>query len=167
MPFLLLFNQISTWFTNDLPCSFDNASSPFTNSSQTKNESFASSSSFDNDEASMNLLRQFSAPSNAQTPPMSPADHSSPPAQDANNCIDPVIQKSSQKSSATPSRSSLQSNPFTTPPTSPAEPPRDELEDLFNSLPNDNTCSQFDLEMKAMSDFTSFDSSSYELLDFM
>ena len=42
---------------------------------------------------------------------------------------------------------------------------RDELEELFSSLP-DSSCSQFDLEMNAMSDMTSFDSSTYDFLDF-
>ena len=39
------------------------------------------------------------------------------------------------------------------------------LQSLFDTLP-DNSYSQFDLEMKAMSDFTSLDSSSFDLLDF-
>jgi regulatory protein SWI5 len=71
------------------------------------------------------------------------------------------------KGSSSPSRSSIQSNPFSTPPTSPVEP-KDELDDLFNTLP-DNSFSQFELEMKALgesSEFISLDSSSYEFMNF-
>jgi regulatory protein SWI5 len=66
--------------------------------------------------------------------------------------------------SSSPSRSSIQSNQFTTPPTSPIES-KDALDELFDTMP-DSSYSQFDLEMKAMGDFTSLDSSSYDLLDF-
>ncbi|KAF2195495.1 BTE binding protein 4 [Zopfia rhizophila CBS 207.26] len=144
------------------PFSFDTTPSPFADDVQIKNESFASSSSFASDEASMNLLQQFAA--TTHTPPMSPTDNrprSAGSASDEKVSVQPSV----HKASSTPSRSSLQSNPFTTPPTSPVEPPRDELDELFNSMP-DNSCSQFDLEMKAMGDFSSFDSTSYELLDF-
>jgi len=70
------------------------------------------------------------------------------------------------KAPSTPSRSSLHSNPFSTPPTSPVEPPRDELDELFNSLPDPNSYSQFDMEMKALGEFTSFEPTQYESLDF-
>jgi regulatory protein SWI5 len=58
----------------------------------------------------------------------------------------------------------VQSNPFTTPPSSPVQP-KTELEELFD-IQTENPCSQFDLEMKAMGDFTSMDSASYDFLDF-
>jgi len=146
------------------PFSFDSASSPFTNNSQTNNDSFGSPSPFDSDEASINLFRQLSAEGFAQTPPMSPKDKASSSRKDYKNvCIDPMI----QRPSATPSGSSLQSNPFTTPPTSPAEPANDDLDDLFNSFQDGATCSPYELDMKAMNDFTSIDCSQYALLDFM
>ena len=109
----------------------------------------------------MTLLQQLSQ--STHTPPMSPADYR-PHSADSASDTKPVHQSSPLKGSSTPSRSSIQSNPFTTPPTSPAGPP-DELEELFNTLP-DNTCSQFDLEMKAMGEFSSMDTSPYDFLDF-
>jgi regulatory protein SWI5 len=68
------------------------------------------------------------------------------------------------KGSSTPSQSSIQSNPFSTPPTSPAEPKND-LDELFNTM-QENSCSQFDLEMKAIGDFASLDNTGCEFLDF-
>ncbi|KAF2739406.1 hypothetical protein EJ04DRAFT_457289 [Polyplosphaeria fusca] len=143
------------------PFSFDEPSTSFSNA--IKAESFPTSSSFDSDAASVNILQQLSQ--TTHTPPMSPEDsrpHSSGSVQDAQ--AGAQLSSSIKKGSSTPSRSSIQSNPWTTPPTSPVEP-KDDLEDFFNPA-LDNSCSQFDLEMKAMSDFTSFDSSAYELLDF-
>lgn len=94
---------------------------------------------------------------------MSPADvrpHSSGSANGSNAPVQP----SPLKVSSSPSRSSIQSNQFTTPPTSPIDV-KDNLDELFGAMP-DSSYSQFDLEMKAMGDFTSLDSSSYDLLDF-
>lgn len=109
----------------------------------------------------MNIFQQLSQRS--QTPPMSPADQrpysaGSPAMNNASSQQIPL------KGASTPSRSSVQSNPFSTPPTSPVEP-KDELEELFNTLP-ESSFSQFDLEMKAMDEFTSMGSSTYDLLDF-
>ncbi|ORY07558.1 BTE binding protein-like protein 4 [Clohesyomyces aquaticus] len=146
--------------SND-PFSFETTSSSFTQNSQIKTESFTSSATYAGDEASLHLLQQLSG--TTHTPPMSPEDqrpNSSGSANDGNA----TVQQASQKGASTPSRSSIQSNPFSTPPTSPVQP-KDELDELFNAMP-DNTCSQFDLEMKALGDFTSFDSTPYELLDF-
>ncbi|KAF1840279.1 BTE binding protein-like protein 4 [Cucurbitaria berberidis CBS 394.84] len=140
--------------------SFDNSSSPFAEDTKLVNSSFESSSSYAADVASMNIFQQLSQ--NSHTPPMSPAELRPHSAGSANGAA--LLQSSSLKRSSTPSRSSIQSNPFTTPPTSPAEP-KDDLDELFNVLP-DNSYSQFDLEMKAMGEFTSLDSSSYDLLDF-
>ncbi|KAF2267415.1 hypothetical protein CC78DRAFT_577128 [Lojkania enalia] len=143
------------------PFSFENPSSSFASDVNIKTESFSSSGSFAGDAASMNLLQQLSG--TTHTPPMSP-EESRPHSAGSTYGVQPTIQVSPHKGSSTPSRSSIQSNPFSTPPTSPAEP-KDELDDLFNpSL--DSSCSQFDLEMKAISEFTSFDSSEYDLLDF-
>ncbi|CAO2652234.1 Nn.00g005170.m01.CDS01 [Neocucurbitaria sp. VM-36] len=142
------------------PFSFDTSSSPFADDSQLVNSSFGSSATYAADVTSMNILQQLSQ--NSHTPPMSPADQRPHSADSANGSA--PIQSSPLKGSSTPSRSSIQSNPFTTPPTSPIEP-KDDLDELFDTLP-DNTYSQFDLEMKAMGEFTSLDSSSYDLLDF-
>jgi regulatory protein SWI5 len=114
--------------------------------------------------ASMNILQQLTQTSH--TPPMSPADQRPHTAGSANGTNVPV-HSSPLKGSSSPSRSSIQSNPFSTPPTSPVEP-KDELDDLFNTLP-DNSFSQFELEMKALgesSEFISLDSSSYEFMNF-
>lgn len=108
----------------------------------------------------MNILQQLSQ--HSHTPPMSPAEQRPLSAGSANGSV--PVHSSPLKGSSTPSRSSIQSNPFSTPPTSPVEP-KDDLDELFNALP-DNSYSQFDLEMKAMGEFTSLDSSSYDLLDF-
>ncbi|KAF2477961.1 BTE binding protein-like protein 4 [Lindgomyces ingoldianus] len=143
------------------PFSFETASSPFVDSSQVKTESFTSSGSFAGDEVSMNLLHQLSG--TTHTPPMSPEDQR-PNSAGSVSDTKAAAQQTSNKGSATPSRSSIQSNPFSTPPTSPVEPKND-LDELFNSLP-ESSCSQFDLEMKALGEFTSFDSTPYELLDF-
>lgn len=95
---------------------------------------------------------------------MSPTDKTTTSDEGYKNiCIDPII----QKPSAAPSHASLQSNPFTTPPTSPAGPAGDDLDDLFNSFQDGTTCSPYDLDMKAMNDFTSVDCSQYTLLDFI
>lgn len=146
------------------PFSFDSTSSPFTNTSQTNNDSFESSSPFDGDEGSINLFSHLSAEGFTQTPPMSPTDKTTTSDEGYKNIyIDPII----QKPSATPSHTSLQSNPFTTPPTSPAGPAGDDLDDLFNSFQDGTTCSPYDLDMKAMNDFTSVDCSQYTLLDFI
>lgn len=129
--------------------------------------SFPPSHPYGPDLASMNnILRKLSQ--HSHTPPMSPADQrpmSSGSAAGSVSAGSAPVQPSPLKGSSTPSRSSVQSNPFTTPPTSPIEEAKDDLQDLFDTLP-DNSYSQFDLEMKAMSDFTSLDSSSYDLLDF-
>lgn len=143
------------------PFSFETSSSPFADDVHIVNSSFASSSSYAGDVASINILQQLSQ--HSHTPPMSPADQRPHSAGSINENNAP-IQPSPLKGSSTPSRSSVLSNPFTTPPTSPIEP-KDELDELFSALP-DNSYSQFDLEMKAMDEFTSLDSSSYDLLDF-
>lgn len=109
----------------------------------------------------MALLQQLSQ--TTHTPPMSPADDRPLSAGSENDTKMP-IHSSPLKGSSTPSRSSIQSNPFSTPPTSPVGPP-DELEELFSALPED-PCSQFELEMKAMGEFSSMDTSPYEFLDF-
>ena len=125
------------------------------------NSSFAATSSYANDVTSLNILQQLSQ--HSHTPPMSPAEPR-PHSAGSVNETNAQVQPSPLKGSSTPSRSSVQSNPFSTPPTSPLEP-KDELDELFNTIP-DNSYSQFDLEMKAMDEFTSLDSSSYDLLDF-
>lgn len=139
--------------------SFEPASSPFAEDVNTS--SFASASSYGEDVTSLNILQHLSQ--NSHTPPMSPADHR-PYSAGSTSDTKPISQPSPLKPSSTPSRSSLQSNPFTTPPTSPVEP-KDDLEELFSSLP-DNPCSQFDLAMNAMGEFTSMDTSAYDFVDF-
>ncbi|KAF2850249.1 BTE binding protein-like protein 4 [Plenodomus tracheiphilus IPT5] len=146
--------------SND-PFSFDTSSSPYAEDTQIVQSSFMTTSSYASDVASMNILQQLSQ--NSHTPPMSPADqrpNSSGSSKEANA----PTQSSPLKGSSSPSRSSIQSNQFTTPPTSPLEP-KDDLNELFDILP-DNSYSQFDLEMKAMGDFSSLDNASYDLLDF-
>ncbi|KAF2640310.1 BTE binding protein-like protein 4 [Massarina eburnea CBS 473.64] len=145
------FNDPTNASTN--PFSFASASSPFSEDTKPSNSSFGSSSSYASEVASMRLIQQLSQ--NSRTPPMSPAHR-----RDSVGSMKEHIQPSPLKDSSTPSRSSVQSNPFTTPPTSPTEP-RSELDDLFNGLP-DNTCSQFELEMKAMDDYSALD----DFLDF-
>ncbi|KAF2711649.1 hypothetical protein K504DRAFT_489486 [Pleomassaria siparia CBS 279.74] len=145
------------------PFSFETTSSPYADDVKYTSSSFDNSSSFSSDVVSMNLLQHLSQTS-SHTPPMSPAD-SRPFSSGSIAVSKQQVQPSPLKGSSTPSRSSVQSNPFSTPPTSPAKP-KDDLDDLFNSLP-DNTCSQFDLEMKAMGEFASLDAnSSYDFLDF-
>lgn len=141
--------------------SFETASSPFASDAPAKTESFASSTSFADDAASLNILQQLSQ--TTHTPPMSPTDNR-PLSSGSTNDATVEAQPTSQKGSSTPSRSSIQSNPFSTPPTSPAEP-KDEFDELFNAIP-DSSCSQFDLEMKAMGEFTSLDNTTYDFLDF-
>ncbi|CBX95921.1 similar to BTE binding protein 4 [Plenodomus lingam JN3] len=146
--------------SND-PFSFDTSSSRCVEDTEIAQSNFMTTSSYVSDVASMNILQQLSQSSH--TPPMSPAElrpHSSGSTKEANA----PAESSPLKGSSSPSRSSIQSNQFTTPPTSPMEP-KDDLNELFDILP-DNSYSQFDLEMKAMGDFTSLDNSSYDLLDF-
>ncbi|KAH7119134.1 BTE binding protein 4 [Dendryphion nanum] len=146
--------------TSSNPFSFQTASSSYAENSQTNTESFASSGSFTGDVASLNILQQLSQ--TTHTPPMSPAN-SRPLSSGSSIDTNVAVPSGLCKGSSTPSQSSIQSNPFSTPPTSPVEP-KDDLDELFNSLP-DSSCSQFDLEMKAMDDFTSLDSS-YDFLNF-
>lgn len=144
--------------------SFDSTSSPFAEDTQIATSTFTTSTSYTNDMASMNILQQLTQTSH--TPPMSPADPRPQSSGSANGTNVP-LHSSPLKGSSTPSHSSIQSNPFSTPPTSPIEP-KDELEELFNALP-DNSYSQFELEMKALgepSGFASLDSSSYEFMNF-
>lgn len=110
----------------------------------------------------MNLLQQLSDEP-AQTPPLSPADYR-PRSRESVQERKESYQSSPLKVTDSPSRSSVQSQQFTTPPTSPIEP-KDELEELFDIRP-EPAFSQFDLEMKAMSDFTAADTNSYDFLDF-
>ncbi|CAI6335093.1 unnamed protein product [Periconia digitata] len=140
------------------PFSFDTAPSSY-DTANAVNSSFLSSSSYASEVASMHLLQHLSS-NNRHTPPMSPAEYRPTSSDSGSQAKLPVQASSPLKGSSTPSQSSVQSNPFSTPPTSPAEI-KDELEQLFDGLP-DNTCSQFDLEMKAMDEFTSMD----EFLDF-
>ena len=112
----------------------------------------------------MNILQQLSE--NSHTPPMSPTDPrpSSPQStHEAANAPAYYANTSPMKVSS-PSRSSTQSSQFTTPPTSPMAA-KDDLNALFDIMP-DASYSQFDLEMKAISDFTSLDNPTYDLLDF-
>ncbi|PVH94380.1 hypothetical protein DM02DRAFT_721304 [Periconia macrospinosa] len=134
------------------PFSFETAPSSY-DAANAANSSFLSSTSYASEVAPMHLLQHLSE-TNRHTPPMSPANcrpHSSDSANDAKF----PIASSPLKGSSTPSRSSIQSNTYSTPPTSPAEM-KDEFEELFHVVP-DNSCSQFDLEMKAMDDFSVLD----------
>ncbi|EMD63481.1 hypothetical protein COCSADRAFT_118399 [Bipolaris sorokiniana ND90Pr] len=142
------------------PFSFETSSSPYPEDAGLSQSSFGSTS-YANDSASMNILQQLSQ--HSHTPPMSPADVR-PNSAGSPNDSHALIQPSPLKVTASPSRSSVQSSQFTTPPTSPIDS-KDNLDELFDSMP-DTSYSQFDLEMKAMSDFTSLDSSAYDLLDF-
>ncbi|KAF2495255.1 hypothetical protein BU16DRAFT_385217 [Lophium mytilinum] len=148
------------------PFSFDSASSPYSHASPA-NIKYQPSSPFEEDETSMNLLRQLSAEGFTQTPPMSPENHASP-SEGAHSSQTSQSSRKNQKASTAPSTASL-SNQFTTPPTSPIEPTQDSLDDLFNDFDQGvSSCSQYDLEMKAMTDFTSFDNNApYDMLDFM
>ncbi|KAL5118692.1 Metallothionein expression activator [Pleosporales sp. CAS-2024a] len=158
----------SSNFSDELSSAVDpfgfNSSSPFVEDSQIATSTFTTSNSFASDIASMNILQQLTQTSH--TPPMSPADQRPNSSGSANGTTVPV-HSSPLKGSTTPSHSSIQSNPFSTPPTSPIAP-KDELDELFNSLP-DNSYSQFELEMKALGEpsaFASLDSSSYEFMNF-
>lgn len=108
----------------------------------------------------MNLLQQLSQDKN--TPPMSPVELEVQTSGSA-NVLGTPFQPTVSKASSSPSQS-VQSQQFTTPPTSPVET-KDDLDELFNAPP-ENSCSQFELEMKAMGEFTSLDSASYDYLDF-
>jgi regulatory protein SWI5 len=144
--------------------SFESASSPYAENTQIATSTYTAATSYAGDMASMNILQHLTQTSH--TPPMSPADQRPQSSGSANGTNVPV-HSSPLKGSSTPSRSSIQSNPFSTPPTSPIEP-KDELDELFNSLP-ENSYSQFELEMKALgepSGFASLDSSSYEFMNF-
>ncbi|UPX10384.1 Metallothionein expression activator [Ascochyta rabiei] len=142
------------------PFSFEPQSSPY--HEETNEASFTLTTSYAGEVASMNLLQQLSDEP-AQTPPLSPADYR-PRSRESTRDRKQSFQPSPLKVSDSPSRSSVQSQQFTTPPTSPVEP-KDELEDLFDIRP-EPSFSQFDLEMRAMSDFTAGDSNSYDFLDF-
>ncbi|KAL6150471.1 Metallothionein expression activator [Exserohilum turcicum] len=142
------------------PFSFEASSSPYAEGPNLAESSFTSTA-YDGDSASMNIFQQLSQ--HSHTPPMSPADVR-PPSADSTKGSHVPVDPSPLKVSSSPSRSSIQSSQFTTPPTSPVDP-KDNIEELFDSMP-DTSYSQFDLEMKAMGDFTSLDSSPYDLLDF-
>lgn len=162
-PFRYALHVFQAGFTDHVP-SFDSTSSPFAEDTQITSSTFTASTSYASDMASMNILQQLTQTSH--TPPMSPADPRPQSSGSANGTNAP-IHSSPLKGSSTPSHSSIQSNPFSTPPTSPIEP-KDELEELFNALP-DNSYSQFELEMKALgepSGFASLDSTSYEFMNF-
>ena len=109
----------------------------------------------------MNLLQQLSE--ETSTPPLSPAEYR-PRSRESVRDGKQSFQSSPLKVTDSPSRSSVQSQQFTTPPSSPVQP-KDELEDLFDIRP-EPSFSQFDLEMKAMGDFTGTDANSYDFLDF-
>lgn len=147
---------------SNVKCSFEPASSPFDN-----NADIACPSSFASDASLDNLITQLSHAAQSahttQTPPMSPAGYR-PYSSSSANDSEPLVPSSLQKGSSTPSHASIQSNPFSTPPTSPAQP-KDELDELFNTL-TEGACSQFDLEMKAMGEFTSLDNTAYDFLNF-
>lgn len=146
--------------TTNSRSSFETSSSPFAEDADLARSNY-DSATYANDAASMNILQQLSQ--HSQTPPMSPADVRPQSAGSVHETSAPV-QPSTLKATASPSRSSVQSNQFTTPPTSPIES-KDALDELFDTMP-ENSYSQFDLEMKAMGDFTSLDTSTCEFLDF-
>jgi regulatory protein SWI5 len=137
------------------PFSFETTSSPY--AEETNEASYTLTTTYTGEVASMNLLQQLSEDSH--TPPLSPAD-CRPRSRDSGHAR---RQSSPLKITDSPSRSSVQSHQFTTPPSSPVET-KDVLEDLFDIRPE--ASSQFDLEMKAMGDFTLSDPSSYDFLDF-
>ncbi|KAF3007531.1 hypothetical protein E8E13_006286 [Curvularia kusanoi] len=148
------------------PFSFDPQSSPYHQSSPYREEAndgaFTLTTSYAGEVASMNLLRQLSDEP-AQTPPLSPGDHR-PRSRDPDADRTRPHQPSPLKTAESPSRGSVRSQQFTTPPTSPING-KDELEELFDIRP-EPSMSQFDLEMKAMSEFTATDNTSYDFLDF-
>lgn len=160
-----IYSQLSAYAeplsSSSNPFSFETVSSPHAENTQSNTDSFTSSASFTGDVASLNILQQLSQ--STHTPPMSPAN-SRPLSSGSTDGTKVVIPSSLCKGSSTPSQSSTHSNPFSTPPTSPVEP-KDVLDEFFASLP-DTVCSQFDLEMKAMDEFTSLDPSTYDFLDF-
>lgn len=139
--------------------SFEPQSSPYHDEA---NDTFTLTTSYAGEVASMNLLRQISSEP-AQTPPLSPGNHR-PRSRDSVHERKQSYQGSPLKITDSPSRSSVRSQQFTTPPTSPVAP-KDELEELFDLRP-EPSMSQFDLEMKAMSDFAAVDNTSYDFLDF-
>ncbi|KAJ4405011.1 Metallothionein expression activator [Didymella pomorum] len=148
------------------PFSFEPQSSPYHETD--REEEFARAASYTSEAASINLLRQLSNEP-AQTPPLSPGyRHLSrepilEPVPERKQSHQPS-QPSPLKVTESPSRSSVKSQGFTTPPTSPIEP-QDELEELFD-IRQEPSLSQFDLEMRAMSDFTAVDNNNYDFLDF-
>ncbi|KAJ4349053.1 Metallothionein expression activator [Ascochyta clinopodiicola] len=146
--------------TSTDPFSFEPQSSPY--HEEANETDFTLTTSYAGEVASMNLLQQLSDEP-AQTPPLSPADYR-PRSRESTRDRKQSFQPSPLKVSDSPSRSSVQSQQFTTPPTSPVEP-KDELEDLFDIRP-EPSFSQFDLEMRAMGDFTAGDANSYDFLDF-
>jgi regulatory protein SWI5 len=142
--------------------SFGASSSSYNDEANVSNTSFASSPSFTAGVASLSLLQHLHRESN--TPPLSPSEQpprsrEGPPERKSS------FQSSPLKRSTSPAVSPSHSNPFTTPPTSPTIQPKTELEELFD-IQNESSDSQFELEMKAMGDFTSIDSTSYDFLDF-
>jgi regulatory protein SWI5 len=139
--------------------SFEPQSSPY---HEEANKDFTLTTSYAGEVASMNLLQKLSDKP-AQTPPLSPADYR-PRSRESVHDRKQSFQSSPLKVTDSPSRGSVQSQQFSTPPTSPIEP-KDELEELFDIRP-EPSMSQFDLEMKAMSDFTAVDNTSYDFLDF-
>ncbi|KAI2482342.1 Zn-finger protein [Pyrenophora tritici-repentis] len=151
--------------TSSDPFSFETSSSPFAEDAGLARSSFHSTA-YTSDAASMNILQQLSQ--HSQTPPMSPADVRPQSAGSSRSSVHessaPVQSSSPVKATTSPSRSSVQSNQFTTPPTSPIDS-KDSLDELFETMP-ENSYSQFDLEMKAMNDFTSIDTTSCDFLDF-
>jgi len=140
--------------------SFEPQSSPYHEGAN--DDTFTLTTSYAGEVASINLLRQISLEP-AQTPPLSPADQR-PRSRDSKHERKQTYQGSPLKITDSPSRSSVHSQQFTTPPTSPVAP-KDELEELFDLRP-EPSMSQFDLEMKAMSDFATVDNNSYDFLDF-
>lgn len=146
--------------------SFEPQSSPYHETD--REEEFTRAASYTSEAASINLLRQLSNEP-AQTPPLSPGyRHLSrepilEPVPERKQSHQPS-QPSPLKVTESPSRSSVKSQGFTTPPTSPIEP-QDELEELFD-IRQEPSLSQFDLEMRAMSDFTAVDNNNYDFLDF-
>ena len=148
--------------------SFEPQSSPYHQSSPycepANDGAFTLTTSYTGEVASMNLLRQLSDEP-AQTPPLSPGvGNRRPRSSDPGAEQKQSYQPSPLKTAESPSRASVRSQQFTTPPTSPINA-KDELEELFDIRPGEPSMSQFDLEMKAMSDFASTDNN-YDFLDF-
>jgi regulatory protein SWI5 len=162
-PFRYVMWRVLYYYTlTNIENSFETSSSPFAEDGDYAHSSFTSAT-YGSDVASMNILQQLSQ--HSHTPPMSPADDPRPNSAGSVNRSSAPAQPSPLKDSLTPSRSSVQSNQCSTPPTSPLDS-KDNLDDLFGNIQDNSSYSQFDLEMKAMGDFTSLDSSSYDLLDF-